>query len=366
MKKIRLFTMALMAGAAMVSCSSVAEEQSPAQTVETEQLLASLKSQPDRGIMYGHHDATVYGIGWEGDEDRSDVKSVCGDHPAVISFDLGELELGGQQNLDKVAFDKIRQEAVRQFERGGMVSMSWHARNPKTGGDAWDNSDSTVVRSVLPGGECHETFVGWLDRLADFLSSLKTDDGVKVPVLFRPWHEHTGGWFWWGERLCSADDYKALWRLTANRLAADGVNNVLYAYSSGIEPADSVAYLAKYPGDDIVDVIGFDAYQFDHDTYVEWMTRMLAIVDCVGKAHDKVVAVTETGFEGIPDEKWWTGTVLPLLADYRLAYILTWRNAREKEGHFFAPYPGQASADDFVEFYSSPKTLFANDVDLYK
>lgn len=44
--------------------------------------------------MLGHHDDTVYGIGWEGEEGRSDVKSVCGDYPAVISFDLGELELG--------------------------------------------------------------------------------------------------------------------------------------------------------------------------------------------------------------------------------------------------------------------------------
>ena len=50
--------------------------------------------------MLGHHDDTVYGIGWEGEEGRSDVKSVCGDYPAVISFDLGELELGNAANLD--------------------------------------------------------------------------------------------------------------------------------------------------------------------------------------------------------------------------------------------------------------------------
>ena len=67
-----------------------------------------------------------------------------------------------------------------------MVSLSWHARNPKTGGDAWDVSDTTVVKSILPGGENHQKFAGWLGGVADFLHSLKTADGVKIPVLSVP------------------------------------------------------------------------------------------------------------------------------------------------------------------------------------
>ena len=114
------------------------------------------------------------------------MKSVCGDYPAVISFDLGELELGNAANLDKVPFDKIRKEIINQYQRGGMVSLSWHARNPKTGGDAWDVSDTTVVKSILPGGENHQKLAGWLGGVADFLHSLKTADGVKIPVLFVP------------------------------------------------------------------------------------------------------------------------------------------------------------------------------------
>lgn len=149
-------------------------------TPETERLLTNLKQVTKQGVMFGHHDDTVYGIGWEGDEGRSDVKSVCGDYPAVISFDLGELELDSARSLDKVPFDKIRKEIVNHYQRGGLVSLSWHARNPKTGGDAWDVKDTTVVRSILPGGECHAKFAGWLHRMADFLNSLQTDHGVKV------------------------------------------------------------------------------------------------------------------------------------------------------------------------------------------
>ena len=57
----------------------------------------------------------------------------------------------------------------------------------------------------------------------------------------------------------------------------------------------------KYPGDELIDVIGFDTYQFDRDAYLAGMDRALPIIDSVGKAHNKVIAVTETGYEGIPD-----------------------------------------------------------------
>lgn len=342
-------------------------ETLPKHTQETCNLLANLKKVSSRGIMFGHHDDTVYGIGWEGDEGRSDVQSVCGDYPAVISFDLGELELGGDANLDKVSFDKLRKEIINQYQRGGMVSLSWHARNPLTGGDAWDVKDTTVVKSILPGGANHEKFSGWLDKVAGFINSLQTAEGVKVPVLFRPWHEHTGSWFWWGEKLCTPDDYKTLWHMTVDSLQAKGVDNALYAYSPGTEPKDTTEYLKKYPGDEYIDVIGFDTYQFDRDAFLAGLDRSLSIVDSIAQTHHKVIAVTEAGYEGIPDAKWWTGTLLPALEKYPVAYVLVWRNARERVTHFYAPYPGQASADNFVEFYNHPKTLFAADVNsLYK
>lgn len=372
MKKLKTVTVLLAVGM-LAACGGTSkkeqtmnEETGTTRTQQTERLLANLKDASSRGIMFGHHDDTVYGIGWEGDEGRSDVKSVCGDYPAVISFDLGELELGGDANLDKVPFDKMKQEIANQYQRGGLVSLSWHVRNPKTGGDAWDVSDTTVVRSVLPGGEHHRMFAGWLDTVAGFLNSLQTADGTKIPVLFRPWHEHTGSWFWWGEKLCTPEEYKALWHLTVDSLQAKGVDNALYAYSPGSEPQDTAQYLKRYPGDELIDVIGFDTYQFERDSYLEGLDRSLAIIDTVGKAHGKVIAVTETGYEGIPDNRWWTGTLLPALAKYPLSYVLVWRNAREKVTHYYAPYPGHASAEDFKAFHDRSETLFAADVNLYQ
>lgn len=169
--------------------SAVGSTRSP----EAEKMIETLKALPQQGLfMFGHHDSPVYGIGWDGDPDRSDVKSVCGDYPAVMSFDLGRMEIWGDKNLDNVSLDRIRKEAVAQYQRGGMVSFSWHADNPLTEGDTWDVSDSTVVKSVLPGGKQHAKFIGWLDKIADYLNSIRTPEGIKVPVIFRPWHEHTG------------------------------------------------------------------------------------------------------------------------------------------------------------------------------
>jgi mannan endo-1,4-beta-mannosidase len=337
----------------------------PLRTPETERLLANLLALPEQSVLFGHHDDTVYGIGWEDEEGRSDVKSVCGDYPAVISFDIGEIELGGYASLDRVSFDKIRREVVNQFVRGGMSSLSWHVRNPLTGGDAWDVSDRNTVRSILPGGAMHEKFVGWLDRVSTFISSLSTPDGVKIPVIFRPWHEHTGSWFWWGKDLCTADEYVQLWQITVARLRINGVNNVLYAYSSGADPKSVSEYLERYPGDELIDVVGFDTYQFERQPFVDNLNRMLTIVDSVATDRRKVPALTEVGYESVPDSTWWTGTLLPALQPHRVAYALVWRNARERITHYYAPYPGQASAADFVRFHALPETLFAGDVKLY-
>ena len=358
----------VIAGLFLMGISACRQEKVlPVRSPEAEYLSNVLKVLPESGYLFGHHDATSYGIGWDGDADRSDVKSVCGAYPGVISFDLGCIELGNDRNLDNVPFDRIRKEIVAQYERGGLCSLSWHADNPVTGKDSWDVSDTTVVASVLPGGAYHEKFISWLDKVAGFMNSVVAKGGEKVPILFRPWHEHTGSWFWWGQNLCSAEEYKSLWRMTFDRMQERGANHLLYAYSTGSEPDTPAEYLERYPGDDIIDLIGFDTYQFNRRDYLNTMKKSLTVLAEVGRMRHKPIAVTETGFETIPDPKWWTETLMPALDGYPVSYVLVWRNAREREGHYYAPYPGHVSAEDFVKFYRSPKTFFIGDnFNLYK
>ena len=377
MKKIIL---SLAMAAAIVSCNSSKTVDDPlaesGRTQRTENLLANLREISANGYLVGHQDDPVYGVGWVGDSCRSDVKSVCNDYPAVIGFDLGHLELGDSLNLDGVPFDRMKQEIIRLYDRGGMVTLSWHLDNPLTGGSAWVKPDSLTdqekqtVASVLEGGECHDKFLCWLDTLASFLNSLETPYGVKVPVLFRPWHEHTGSWFWWGQNLCTTEQYKALWKLTEDRLKEKGVANVLYAYSPGTEfGGDAEKYLERWPGDEMVDVIGFDTYCTNNpedttsiNNYRNGLDLGLKTICEIAKKHNVVPALSETGMESLGMENWWTEVLMPVLNKYPIAYVLLWRNAHDKPGHFYMPYPGQKSVSDFVKFYNDKRTLFLKDI----
>jgi len=352
-------------------------------TQRTENLLSNLTALGNSGVyLFGHHDDTAYGIGWEADytndstiHQRSDVKSVCNDYPALLSFDLGRIESGVERNLDGIPFERIRREIIAHYDRGGLATLSWHADNPLSGGTSWvadslKNKETKTVESVLQHGQKHELFLSWLDKVAGFLNSLQTPYGVKIPVIFRPWHEHTGSWFWWGQEHCTAEQYKDLWKMTCDRLRENGVVNVLYAYSPGTEPnGDETKYMERYPGDEIIDLMGLDCYcsapEADSTQIAYFAAKLdknLDMVCRIAQQHGKAAALTETGYECLKKPDWWTRTLAPVLERHPVCYVLLWRNAHNRANHFFVPYPGQQSSSDFVRFYNDKRTLFLSDL----
>ena len=328
----------------------------------TSALMARLQDNIDKGVMmYGHQDDLMYGHTWRVDQDeaeflRSDVMEVCGKYPAVYGLDLGGIELGSEQNLDDNYFAAMRASAIAHHQRGGVVTFSWHPRNPLTEGDAWDVSSKEVVASILEGGSRHDLFIGWLGRVADYIESFKTSDGQMVPIIFRPWHEHTGSWFWWGRDLCSVEEYKALWKMTFDYLSGErGLRNLIWSYSPGAGGVTEEIYMERWPGDEMVDMIGIDCYQYStSEVFIADLANALDIMKKISAEHGKMMAVTEAGYEGIPQADWWTGTLYEALKDYPLSYVLTWRNACDKPEHFYAPFPGHLSADDFKAFAAMP------------
>ena len=76
-------------------------------------------------------------MAWAGNMNpgRSDIRDITGEYPAVYGFDLGRIELGWKVNLDSVPFDKTRQYIQEAYERGGIITLSWHLNNPLTGGN---------------------------------------------------------------------------------------------------------------------------------------------------------------------------------------------------------------------------------------
>ena len=77
---------------------------------------------------------------------------------------------------------------------------------------------------------------------------------------------------------------------------------------------------------------------------------MLTTLNTLATEHHKLIALSETGLEGLPDPVWWTEGLYPAIQDFPVSYVLTWRNAHDKPGHFYAPWKGFESAGDFKEF----------------
>ena len=318
-------------------------------------------------IAYGHQDDLPYGHAWRVEDwekdqlERSDVKATTGCFPMVMGFDLGGIELADSCNLDGVPFGLMRKAALKHIERGGIVTFSWHPRNPLTGGDAWDVSSNQVVRSVLPGGEKNTEFMRWLQRAADFMESLGD-----VSVIFRPWHENLGSWFWWGRDLCTAQEYQELYRCTWLYFTKErGLANLVWCYSPNgpIPPQD---YMSRYPGDKFVDLLGTDIYEYvGNDSleeaavhFGEQVKLMFTALTAMGTEHQKLICLSETGLEGLPDLHWWTETLYPAIKDFPITYVLTWRNAHDKPGHFYAPWPGFAGEADFDAFSQLEQMVF--------
>src|SRR5690606_34810088 len=211
-------------------------------------------------ILFGHQDDLAYGVHWRYQPGKSDVKDVAGDYPAVMGWDIGRIEHGRETNLDAVPFDLMRQFIVSSARAGSINTISWHLDNPVTGGNSWDTT--AAVAHILPSGRLHSQFVAWLDRVAAFLESLRFEDGTPVPVLFRPFHELNGNWFWWCKPFCSKEEYIELWRFTVNYLKdIKGLHHLLYVYNTN-NFRDGAEFMERYPGDTYIDVMSFDTYQF--------------------------------------------------------------------------------------------------------
>jgi mannan endo-1,4-beta-mannosidase len=332
----------------------------PRATPETQRLYLSLQRVAKQGTMFGHQDDLAYGVGWQYEPGRSDIRDVVGDYPAVFGWDLGHLESDSAANLDGVPFDKQRAFAQQVYAQGGLNTYSWHLNNPldpkKT---SWDKQDSTI-RHLFDDRKALKRYRSWLNKVAAYMKSLKGANGEAIPVIFRPFHEHTGSWFWWGKNHCSPQEYVRLWRYTVDHLRKrKGVHNLLYAYSTD-RFTSREDYLERYPGDEYVDIVGFDIYHRPaSDTtkrFIPETRRMVETLRSIGQEKGKPYAITETGLDRVSLADWWTSVLLPVVQDAGLSYVLVWRNAGEKQ--YFAPFRGQASADDFRRFYESPQLIF--------
>ncbi len=333
------------------------------------------------GLALGHQDTVAYGVGWTAGAqadaeksapaaslpERSDVALICEDFPAVFGWDAFGIENEASANGDGVDFALMRAAMIRHHARGGLNTLSWHLDNPVSGGNAWDTTPA--VTAILPGGTHHEDFVVSLDRLADFIATIQDEHGKGIPLLVRPFHEHTGGWFWWGRNSTREEDYVAIFRFVVDYLVhTRKLQQLAFAFSpGGGEVTSPQSYLYGYPGDAYVDVLGFDYYYFRDSK------RLVSVAEIAvreARARSKVAAITEFGPKGglnsfgVAGATWFSKQFLSPLAahpeTFGLAYALAWRNARPE--HCFISYPAHPSAADFRAVCLDPRVLLRADL----
>lgn len=221
------------------------------------------------------------------------------------------------------------------------------------------------LRQLASDKALADTLDTWISRAARFIASLKDADGNPIPVIFRPWHENSGSWFWWGKDSATPEEYIDLWKRTRRGFDAAGVDNVLWAYSPD-KDLTREEYFATYPGDDYVDILGTDIYHFDGEKGVEQYTgrirSQLPFVVDEARKRGKIAAFTETGLEGLEIADWYTQVLLPAIDSIPVAYVCVWRNAieTEKPNHFYVPYTGHPAEADFRKFHSTPRPIFVD------
>ncbi|SFR96223.1 Carbohydrate binding module 27 [Anaeromicropila populeti] len=238
-----------------------------------------------------------------------------------------------------------------------------------------------VMNQILPGGKYHDEFTAYLDMIADYAKQ------VKGTILFRPFHENTGSWFWWGADFCSTEVYQNVFRYTVEYFRdIKEVHNFIYVYGPSCEAASTEEYAERYPGDEYVDMVGFDMYNINpsnDDTWFRDFEKEVTIVQEFARQHNKLFAITETGAAtSSPDagdnqtalhrsgneQLDWYQNMMSVAAASDASYFLVWANFSERDG-FYTPYVkavnedgslyGHEMLDYFIDFFNYPNSMFA-------
>ena len=367
-------------------------------TASTKALAAYLTGlRKDDKVLFGHQNSTFRSVRDNGK--TSDIKDITGSEAGLFGIDT--LALAGTECASENPLKASIEASKKAYEGGSIISLSCHMPNFTNAKitatedaehpydfskcDFSESKDLTPCADyILEGGEYNPQYNAYLDIIAEYALKLQNEN---VPILFRPFHENSGGWFWWGTST-SADSYRAIWRYMVNYLQAKGVHNLLYVYSPNGPIDNESDYLSRYPGDAYVDVLGFDYYddyadvsKYTGDTYFEALAKSCDVVAGLADKKAKIPAIAETGIRitgagkdslmvsGNPTkDKDWYNQVVNTAVEHDIPYFLLWANFDSE--NFFVPYKysdtmGQEMINDFIKAYNNDHSIFGNGTNFY-
>jgi len=284
----------------------------PNASPEAVALLTYIQSLSGRHILSGQHNYPA-----SGDRNTQFAADYVGETPVIWSQDFGFARDGDKDSY--LSRPDIIREAIRQHHKGAIVTLCWHAVPPTADEpitfQPLPGADSTKLASVqgrlreqqfrdilTPGTALHAHWQQQVDVVASFLKQLQD---AHVPVLWRPYHEMNGDWFWWGGRYEGEYTTKALYRQMFDRLVNyHHLNNLLWVWSVDRPSRRDRAFDLYYPGDQYLDVLALDVYGNDFNpSYYEGLMAL---------SQGKPVALGEVGnppaleiLDAQPNWTWW-------------------------------------------------------------
>ncbi len=207
------------------------------------------------------------------------LKSNTGKEPGLIGLDFMHCGRGYTWYNDEEPII----DAKKYYERNGIPAFCWHWRDPLRNTEAFYTKDTNFDISKITDENSPEykAMVNDIDYISGLFKKLQTDD---VPILWRPLHEASGGWFWWGAK--GPEACKKLYLLMYDRMVNHhGLKNLIWVWTSQQDDYD------WYPGDSVVDIIGRDIYKDgDHSSQILEFNKLN---DDYGRT--KMVTLSECG-----------------------------------------------------------------------
>jgi mannan endo-1,4-beta-mannosidase len=222
----------------------------PNATTETKALLQYLVSLSGTKILSGQESMWNDGSGFPSTRDQY-VYQKTGKYPALYTSDFGDFGTGNLSDRAKVVTN-----AIAYHNKGSIIAFQYHMIQP----DLADGSGFSAIKIpdiLTSGSTLNKEFNKRLDELAGYFKTLESN---KISILWRPFHEMNGDWFWWSYQ----DRFKDLWIYTFNYLTTTKqCNNLLWVFGVNWYANGSTGKATPenyYPGHNYVDVLGCDFY----------------------------------------------------------------------------------------------------------
>ena len=244
-----------------------------------------------------------YGDGGIGSREVMQIFKATGKIPAVIGLDLMDYS---PSRVEQGSKGKAVEHAIKYNEIGGIVTFCWHWNAPtkylyNTPKDPWYSGFYTSATNInladIIGGKDQEGYDLLMADIDAIAIELKHLEEAGVPILWRPLHEASGGWFWWG--ASGAEPYIELWKLMYDRLTnVHQINNLIWVWNG--------QHKEWYPGDEYVDIMGIDIYAGNH-VYTSQSGAFCDLLEYTDT--NKMIALTENGCLVDPDLVFRDGTI---------------------------------------------------------